>query len=222
MIEAMDKVQNLVNEFTGYPTGDGELVTDIYVGYAEPGYSHNEDTIVVLGNWNAKRYPREGDAPLTEEENKGPILAEKLDAIEDVEVEWLDEWTGCDECWRAMRTQADSYSWQMYGAWIDDVGYICADCLRKEPTSVEQYVNNPQTAITWGAPLEEWGWVQWEPDNPVVYANGWHEGQNDDPKAIFEHLSSFYDEVVFVIDGVGQFDVHFTVWGKGEISEGVV
>lgn len=193
---------------------DGYTVMDLVKGCVEPGYSYDDETVLVMGNWNPKRFPRNDDPPLTEEENFGPRLAEMLDEV-GAECEWYDEWVRCEDCFRAFRGQPDSYSWQMYGAFVENAaGYICAECLIENfEDYVQDYVDNPDTAITWAdeSTLIENGWEKW---NGHQYENGWHPGQNDDPRKIYEAIKSENDDlqIIFLIDNVGQFDIRFSAW----------
>lgn len=213
-LSVIGKAQILIKAATGEQYGDGLLVTDMGVGFVDAYYP--TDAVWVLGDWNNKRYVREGEPPLTKEETLPSRLAEALERI-GVECEWLDEWHECCNCYRLLRTQPDSYSWKLDGLWIDDEGYMCSQCaLQDVDACLEGYINNPRTAVTWlhEKDLSDAGYEQWEPDNPHQYANGWYEGQNDEPPAILERILRDNPDasVVFHISGVGQFDIHFTAW----------
>lgn len=78
MLTTQEKVSRLLTFALGEPYGDGYTVTDVIRGYAEPGYG-SDDSVIVLGNWNPKRWPRDGEPALTPEENLGPRLADALD-----------------------------------------------------------------------------------------------------------------------------------------------
>jgi len=215
----LEKVSRLVAAATGEPYGDGYIVTNVVVGYSEPDYG-SDDAVIVFGNWNPKRFPRGDDAPLSKSENIGPRLAGALEKV-GAEVQWLDEWTECQNCFRAIRTEPDSYSWRPAFAWLDDCSIICSRCLLENmDDSIEsgEYVNNADKAITWtdGATLEREGWTQWAPGDPHQYANGWHPGQDDDPAAILAEIlaSDETAEVVFLVDATGQFDVRFSAYTR--------
>lgn len=218
----IDKVTRIIECATGERFGDGSIVMDVCVGFAEPGYG-DDDSIVVIGNWNPPRFPRNGDAPLTKDENLPVRLGNALEWL-GAECVWSDEWTRCDECYRAIRTNADSYCWTMYGAFIE-CGYVCTDCLRKDIGAyLDEYLNNADTAIVWAEPsdLESLGFARWAPDDPQTYESGWHPGQDDDPHRI---LASILDEVpngevVFLIDSVGQFDMRFSAFVRTDDSQG--
>lgn len=214
-----DKARLLIKAACGDEYGDGLTVTDISFDYAEPGYAKtSEDGVIVFGNWNTARYPRDGEPPLTKAETVGARLCGALvNAGNDIE--WLDEWVNCVDCYRAFRTQGDSYMWMRFGAYMEDDGYVCADCLRQDmDRSIDGggFLNNPNTAITWATPedLEGVGFVKWEPGNPRDYVTGWHPGQNDDPHAVFAEITERDPDVdvIFLIDGCGQFDTDWSVY----------
>lgn len=216
----LDLASRLIEIATGERWGDDLTVTDVIVGCAEPGYSMADDAVIVLGDWNPKRYPRGDDEPLKKNETIGPRLARALERI-GVETFWLDEWTRCDECYRAIRTEADSYGWKPSYAWQNDCERVCHECLLADIGSAIDaggYVNNANNAVTWtdGATLEQNGWTQWAPGDPHQYANGWHPGQDDDPAAILAEIlaSDETAEVVFLVDATGQFDVRFSAYTR--------
>jgi len=224
-LSTINKAQRILNAAGMDNYGDGYIVTDLCVGYAEPGYGSDE-AVIAFGNWNDKRPAwgwqvrtlagdRFSSAPNTTKADTLPShLARALETA-GVEVEWCDEWVRCGDCYRAFRSQGDSYSWTMHGAYSEDgCDYYCADCLRKDPESLlEDYVNNPKNALTFlgAADLMELGFTQ----ENGTYENGWHEGQNDDPTAILERILKFAPEgteVVFTIPEVSQFYIRFTAW----------
>ena len=205
----------LVEIATGEPWGDGYVVMDVLHGYADPRYGA-ADAIIVLGNWNTRdKYDPTRTTPLTKDETLPARLARVLERI-GAEVEWYDEWAQCSECYRAIRTEPDSYSWRPAFAWLDDCSIVCSRCLLGDVNdSIEsgEYVNNADKAITWtdGATLEGAGWTQWAPGDPRQYENGWHPGQDDDPKDVLATiLADDPDaEVLFLISDIGQFDLRF-------------
>ena len=65
-------------------------ITDVADDYAEPGYTLSEGARgVVFGDWNKPRLAN--------------IIARM-----GFDLAWLDEWTRCEHCYRAFRTQPDS------------------------------------------------------------------------------------------------------------------
>jgi hypothetical protein len=217
-------VGDILERELGERWGDGYVVTDVIVGYAEPGYG-DDDTVVVLGNWNPKRWVDRNDPNdvLTDEESLPSRLGDMLGEIDGVETEWLDEWYSCSDCGRAVRTEPNSYSWRPYYAWVHECEIVCADCLMKDvegSITAGDWINNSSNALTWidGYGLERHtDFVKWEPGNEQDYENGWHPGQDDDPRKILESILDRHPEaeVVFLIDANGQFDTHFSAWVRG-------
>lgn len=212
-LSTIDKAALLIKAACGEYYGDCDIVMDLCAGYAEPGYG-NEDSVVVFGNWNNKRWLQPGDKPLTKEGSLPSRLGDALERI-GVECEWYDEWAQCENCYKAFRTQADSYSWRMYGSYIE--GYVCVNCLLEDMESlVESLINNSDNALTFGTPanLTEIGFEKWEPNDPKTYENGFHPGQDDDPKTILAEILQWNQnaEVVFYISDVGQFDIRFSAF----------
>lgn len=212
----------VINAAVGYEYGDGDIVTEIGVGYAEPGYP--SDARWVLGNWNnkTKHVPgiERGRATkyATIVTDRTPErLGNALEWI-GIELEWSDEWTTCSECFRLVRIQADSYSWTPSYLVVNECEIICHECAKEDIGAyVGEYVNDADKAITWidSRELSAAGWTQWEERNPHTYENGWHPGQTDDPHAILADIQRWTDvDVVFLIDSVGQFDMRFSAWTR--------
>lgn len=207
-----DIAQRLIRAATGEDYGDGELVTNLIGGYADERYG-DQDALVVLGNWNNKRWAREGEPELTKAETLPSRLATALDKL-GVETLWLDEWNECSVCYRAIRTQPDSYSWTPNYSFTED-GYVCGKCLHEDVGSyVEPYINEATKAITWAnaADLAPFGWEPWKPEDVQRYESGWYPGQDDDPRSVLDSIHENHPtlEVVFIIDDVGQFDTHWS------------
>jgi hypothetical protein len=160
--------------------------------YAEPGYSQTAKGIL-FANWNY--FPHGID-----------ILLERYG----YSIEWSDEWATCEACNRAVRTSADSYRWQPSYVLMHDCEIICTDCLNGDAGEyLESLENKPTRALNLPAiDPAEWGYVKIEDG----FENGFHPGQNDDPKVIFARLTAQYPRLLFQITGVGQFDLGFAVW----------
>lgn len=220
MINNMDAACRLIKAATGEEYGDGDRVTDIGRGIAEPGYG-GSDVVWVMGNWNPKRYPRDGEPPLTKEENIGPRLANALERI-GVELLWLDEWMTCGHCYKAIRCEPNSYSWQPY--YVDDgecCDRMCLDCFAEFYSDSDQglrdfgFINDPQRAVpdslATDAQLGQWGYER----HNGVFENGWY-GREDDPEAVFNAIQERNPsaDVVFRIDQNQQFCLRFTAWVK--------
>lgn len=163
--------------------------------YAEPGYDAPRKGIL-FANWNV--FPSWIDDVL---ERAGYAI------------EWIDEWMVC-ECGKAFRTSPNSYSWTMQGAWIDECTLLCAECIRQDPAEyLESLEDETDKAVTIDdIDPGDYGYVRYNDD---AYENGWHSGQNDNPRSIYkEMIDKGYDHILFTIDGVGQFDTIFTAWYK--------
>lgn len=211
----LDRVARLVCAATGEEYGDGYTVTDYGIGISEPGYGDDE-TIWVLGNWNPKRFPRDDEPELTKSENIGPRLAAALETYANAECHWLDEWIRCDDCSMIFRTQPDSYSWRMYGLITEAGAVICANDLTFDDIE-EDYVNDPTRALTFDLDLAAEGFEVFPDPNDHYrngfYESGWHPGQNDKPEEILARAHSLgWEEGIFKIPSVGQFDIRFQLW----------
>lgn len=230
-----EKACRLILAATGEEYGDGVTVTDVILGYAEPGYSSDADAVVVLGDWNPRhvsgvtrsRYEDESLPARYESDDKRVTMPVRLAAaLERVgaEVEWSDEWTQCQECHRAVRTQADSYHWKPSYVYVTDSGPICSDCLISDGEDAilgygndeDTYVNNASKCLTWCEPahVESFGFVKWAPGNERTYESGWHPGQTDDPAVILAEVLAVHPsaEVVFFLDESSQFYVRFSAY----------
>lgn len=188
-------------------------------GYAEPGYPDCE--VVLLSNWDDTGHSYNPETRRhSYADTTASRLADSLSKLDGVEIDWCDEYAVCDECNRAFRTVADSYSWTMYGS-VSEGGYSCGDCIKADPEShIDEYVNESDKAITvLGAnELESAGWVKFENGDSYSgdYHNGWC-GRNDDPATIMESIHDYgLSDVVFVVEGVGQFEVAFAPYVRAQ------
>ena len=78
--------------------------------YAEPGYTQPKKGIL-FSDWNY--LPR----------GIGDLLSRM-----GYELEWEDEWTTCSDCGKALRTSADSYSWQPSYFLMYECEMYCKEC----------------------------------------------------------------------------------------------
>jgi len=164
--------------------------------YAEPGYTQ-PDKGILFANWNY--FPNEVTALL---EQYGYAI------------EWSDEWYTC-ECGKAVRTTADSYSWQPSYVMLHECEIVCLDCLNGDAGEyLESLEDNPSTALNLPS------------INPADYGyeliqdgfeSGFHPGQNDNPKAIHAKLTAEgHTRILFVINSVSQFETDFQAWKHAE------
>lgn len=128
---------------------------------------------------------------------------------------FYDEYTTCNDCGKVVRIAPDSYGWQP-DFYTGNNGLVCGDCVRENWEYKEDYIsdkiNNPKMAVNGVLSEDDLVALGFEKVNTNSYEAGWYEGQNDDPEAIYEELRGLYDEVLFYIDRVGQFDTCFSVW----------
>lgn len=188
-VTPFDKWPEVFGERYGY--GCTQYASD----YGEPGYGLAKDKHGILfDNWNS--YPK--------------YALELLGHY--YELEWEDEWAVLANC-KAYRTKADSYGWEssiyMSDGWSE---YFTWEEIANEPQLIEDdFVNVPNKALPSNfpeAPLLEMGFKK----QGSEFANGWYPGQTDDPKDIQKHYISQNHDVLFQLNGVGQFDIHFVVW----------
>jgi hypothetical protein len=226
MSNILKNVQRLVRAATGEEYGNGSTVTDIIVGYAEPGYG-NADSVIVLGDWNPQHVSGEDRWTSTDKRVTMPVrLATALERV-GAEIQWRDEWTQCGSCFRAIRTQPDSYGWMPSYVYLEDNGPTCADCLISDGEDAltgfgnesDSYVNNASKCLTWceRSHVESFGFVKWEPGEEHTYESGWHPGQTDAPEPILAAILERYPnaEVVFFLDESSQFYVRFSAYVRG-------
>jgi hypothetical protein len=162
--------------------------------YAEPGYSDPKKGIL-FANWNKFS----GDVTRLLE-NYG------------YEIEWSDEWSTCQECGKAIRMSPDSYGWQPSYFIMNDCELFCTACCPMEEY-LESLEDNPRTALNDHIDPADYGYEKLEGD----FENGFHPGQNDNTKEIYKRLhDQGHKRLLFNIDGVGQFDISFSIWKKVE------
>lgn len=204
---SVGKLLEVVERRPGYSD-----VTLVPAGCAEPGY---ENKPMVLGNWNnVDRY----DDERHERVDVDDTMSRLANVFERMgwEVEWEDEWAVCDNCGKAVRTQADSYHWQgYYWANYDDGVLVCGDCVKDDPQEYIDWLDGKvKHAMTIpGIDLTQFGYRLYKDE----YESGLHPHQTDDPVKIAKELrAKGINHWIFVIDGVGQFDIGFSVWVKEE------
>lgn len=146
------------------------------------------------------------------------LVPEGLIELDQV-MEWgfSDEYSTCSDCYKAVRTSPDSYSWQMRG-YIDEDGIHCRECTKDDPDLYLEHCMNSNSLLNEDLiDLVEEGWTDLE----LRMENGFHRGQNDDPRLILEVRERLFPFIDIVFTGsVGQFDIAFTAWVRpGENAE---
>ena len=173
--------------------------------YAEPGYDQPSKGIV-FANWNP--LPRGLDT-----------ILEKAGYA----VEWSDEWTTCEDCQRAIRTSPDSYSWSSSYHCDDNGTILCMDCLADNPSDYLETLSGNTSACLTESLARQIGLTDhgYRLFNDTEYENGWHPGQNDDPKAIAEQLKAQgYTDFIFVQTEQSQFYIKFAVYVREDNDNG--
>jgi hypothetical protein len=186
---------------------------DWYDRYANPRNDAGKG--VLVANWN--EFPR----PSNKEFNwstKGRKFQAILKSM-GFHLEWMDQTSRCDHCYGAITEGPDYYGDTAHYAILKKCEFVCADCIRKD--FVEEYLegleNNPRTAChISGINPSQYGYTMIRDE----YENGFHPGQTDNPKTIFNSLHERgFKRILFKIDGSGQFDVRFSVWYKSDVDE---
>ena len=176
--------------------------------YAEPGYSDPESGVIAFGNWNTiTKYEEKKFIVIDDTSDKLASLFEALG----VEIEWSDEWDVCCDCGGAVCTQQDSYGRKHSFYRFGDEDLTCETCIKESYLSdyLEELEGDERHAITFDVDPEDHGYKLWDQE----FENGFHPGQSDEPPKIAGHLRSLgIDRFVFRIDGVGQFDISFSVY----------
>lgn len=196
---------------------DCDTITDYASAYSEPGYTLPEGKMVIFGSWWGQSLSRKEDPTYVKANDPVLRLATVLERSGHV-LEWHDEWWTCGECGNAIRTTADSYSWTPSYVLLHECEVVCVECIAADPEEyVQHLLNNDSTADTFGTDLEALGFVQIPED--TFYESGWHPGQTDDPAEIGPRMTPEGHDRVWQINGVGQFDIRFTMWTRPDDYE---
>lgn len=213
-------------------TGQGDI--DSADEYGEPGYSTETDGAPILfADWNTYFGTPEANplrayclnsiqsvsdavdiynGRLAKQKYRNHIA--RIGALADRlgwGVEWSDEWFTCSGmggCNKAVRSSGDSYGWTA-SYFMGDGEIQCVECVLDDPEGLEEHLtDNPNAADTMGVDWHARGWRLTRPN----FENGWHPGQDDNPAEILKGLNLSKVEALFSIDGVGQFDCHFSLY----------
>jgi len=196
-----EKQSNVLSRLIDYADKKG-LDIDIYNGCSESGY---DDKMAIAADWNPDNMKRIGD--FIERYFQGNI-----------EIEWSDEWTGCSDCYKAVRTSPDSYGWERSWLWASDCEIVCQECYENSVDDIiEYYKNSTDRAVTSDLYqyLEKEGFVCFSPDEYCQrFETGWYPGQNDMPQDVAMDIENSLPEYdyIFKIDSVGQFDIQWSVY----------
>lgn len=199
-MKSINRIQWIIN--AGVSVTKNRIIKDrlmsaeIYSKYCEPGY--HTDGLIVISNWN--------DYDDNTMDRVGLLLGRC-----GCELEWEDEWIACSCCNGIVRTSPSSYGWKRSYYVFDDGDLYCEDCLKNNAVNdyLEDIEGDCNKAITLDVDPSEYGYIRVNMD----FENGFHYGQNDDPKNIGKVLKSHgITRFVFLVDDVGQFDIGFSVW----------
>lgn len=178
-------------------SGSQTDVSEIAQGNVEPGYT---DAPFATGDWWIRVDGKLRESKLV------PLLAAC-----GIDSDFEDTWTTCHECYKAVRTGPDHHGWKPSYAILGDCDLLCCECIAENPTDyLEDLSGDPTKSITIdGVDPEEHGYMRvWG-----EFENGLYGGQMDSPHAIakaFEERG--WEDFVFSLDSVGQFDCKFTVY----------
>lgn len=210
--------QRLINVVCGEPYGDGDVVTDVGVGYAERGY-HDDETVWVLGDWN-DRARLHNDPPIPSD-----APGRLFDALEriGVEGEWHDEWTKCSNCYRIVRDEPDSHGWKPFYVVLDDGDTLCGTCaLDPEWTDdcMGVYINRSDRVVTWcdESYLTDNGWTRYNQDE---YQSGWHPGMDDKSATVAARITEAMPDhdYLFWLDESSQFYLGFSAFTRPKATD---
>jgi hypothetical protein len=179
-------------------------------GCCEPDY---DDKPVALANWNSKSEYNQETKELKTIDNIMPRLAKVLEKM-GYAIEWQDEWHTCDNCGKAVRSSADSYSWKRYFWIAEDCNILCGNCVKSDPTDYLDFLSgNPEYCLTFDIDLSKYGYRKYAGD----FENGWYH-RSDNPEIIAKQLRECegITDFIFVLDEMQQFCIHFSVWVKNE------
>lgn len=166
---------------------------------------------VVSANWNdLDTYDRETQkrVHVSDVPSRMCALFERMG----VAIEWSDQVTACNTCYRCIQTEPDSYSWTPQYI-LGDGEITCAECAKDEAESLlKSFEHKEAKAWTLDAidPLQH-GYVN-ASDRESPYESGWHPGQTDDPRKIAADLRARgISRFLFIIDETSQFYTRWSV-----------
>ena len=131
-----------------------------------------------------------------------------------------DEYVMCSCCYTYLKTTPDFYGQHPKFITIGTsyTDYFCLDCAKDyKEEYIQERINNADNAIRLNfiseSDLEELGFKRY---NTHSFSSGYHHGMDDEPKVIFNKLSSHYNEILFTIDETSQFYMKFSAWVRNQ------
>ncbi len=182
-----------------------------YSEYAEPGYDDPGSGIIALGNWNNAQKKAEPPKYWVDADDYVERVAYVLEKRYGAELEWCDEWCGCSECSKLIRTSPNSYQWSP-SYYSGDGEILCPECSQKNAdTILSEYEGNERKALTrdLGIDPSKHGYMK------ILdkLENGLHEHMASDPKVIAKELKKLgVGRFLFMIDEQSQFYITFSCW----------
>ncbi|MCP4569123.1 MAG: hypothetical protein GY841_16230 [FCB group bacterium] len=175
------------------------LCIDFYPGCAEAGY---DDNPVLAADWNPTNMERIGHL---------------IERMETVSLEWSNEWTGCSNCYKAVRIVPDSYGWEASYVWASDCETVCRECWEDSIYDIIEFYKNDTSKVLPSDMyplLESEGFVCYSPDEYCErFKTGLHPGDNDMPEDIAKDIEKNLPDYdyLFKIDSAEQFTLNWSV-----------
>jgi len=188
----MERLENISKKYMEKLYGES---VEYCGSYGEPGYS-DPVTGILFSNWND--FPKRVMNFL---ESKG------------FELEWSDEWIIDYYNDKAYRTSPDCYSWTPSYLMTDDGDLITKDY--GVATIADYLTNDPYRCDIFDCDFSSEGFEK----SSESYENGFHAGQTDNPKKIYDKLESEGFDVIFQLTEQSQFYTVFTVWTRKQETE---
>jgi hypothetical protein len=196
--------------------------------YAEPGYSKDDpDAVLAFADWNVhdgrsghtnRVWTTEGNLLECDYNfsDRTAMACGLLPGMElaDVGVEegWSDQWTTCGVCGRAVRTEADCYSWTASYYSDEETGDVtCHECIQDDPESYLQHAVNKLRNANLVDP-EAHGFIHVTRDSHGgSWEHGLHEHMADSPEGHLKVLNDGGFDVLFKVSS-SQFYVSWTIY----------
>ena len=181
--------------------------------YSEPGYAKEAGKeLIFFANWNEV------------DEDIMHLIEENF------MVEWSDEWDQCYDCRKGIRTQPDCYHWQPYYHLFNECEPVCFDCINDNEGLQESLIEDfiikgneidiDKDSVNFRLlqindfELRDHGFKVLNQDH---FENGFHPGQDDDPKTILKNLDVGFlesNQFLFKQSEQSQFYMKFDLYSK--------
>lgn len=182
---------------------------DINYEIHEPGIDNEKQ--VIITNWN----------------NVDSKFREYIENF--FETDWEDESDYCSNCSQHIHTTPSYYGDSMRHINTNE-GALCKTCALENPEWVfDEFTFDsayppvyPRAIPSWlKCKLEDHGYVPFQSVDSAckdIFESGFHVGQTDTPEKVCKLVTKLLGsrDMLFCIDGAGQFDVHFSAYIKKE------